>query len=248
MDCVRNETPLREHAHGTPLSPALEAHLTSCAVCREVVASEQRLLSEIDRALDAVGQVEPSPIFLARARAIALDPARRSLPSGQRAVLRWWPVWALPALAGALLIGALVARTRPPVEPSRGAPYASSTPPPVSARHAPVPAASDSSSPAPLLNEPLRPPTASRERAAATARSLVRPPSLDPPVIVPPGQADVIVRLATLMAAGSVAPPALLLDPPDPAQELRPPADLHFRPLAIEPIRREGADNEGDTL
>jgi hypothetical protein len=247
MDCVRHENSLREHAHGGPLTPALEAHLASCAVCREVVAAEQHLLTQIDRALDGVARVEPSPMFLARARAVALHPSRRSLPPWRFAVLPRWPVWALPALGGVLLIGALVGRTRPPAEPTRGAPYASSTPP-VSARHAPAPAASDSSSPAPVLNDPLRPPTASRERAAATPRSLVRPPSLDPPAIVPPGQADAIVRLATLMAAGSVAPPALLLDPPDPAQELRPPTELHFRPLAIEPIRREDADNEGDTL
>lgn len=246
MDCVGHETPLREHAHGAPLSPALEAHLASCAVCQEVVAAEQRLLSEIDRALDGIGQVAPSPVFLARARAVALDRPRPSLPSGRLAVLRRWPVWALPVLAGGVLIAAFVARTRPPVEPTPGVPSVSSTPL-LAARHSPAPAASPSSSPAPLSSEPLRHPTASREMAAASRRSSDRPPSLEPPAIVPPGQADALVRLATLIDAGSLAPPALLLEPPDPDQELRPPAELDLRPLAIEPIVREGADNEGDT-
>jgi hypothetical protein len=44
-----------------------------------------------------------------------------------------------------------------------------------------------------------------------------------------------------------MAPPALLLEPPDLDQELRLPAALDLGPLAIEPIVREGADNEGDT-
>ena len=241
MSCVRHETALRDHAHGAPLSPALEAHLESCTVCQEVVAAEHRLLSEIARALDGIGRVEPSPTFLARAR--SLDRPLLLPPSGRLAVLRRWPVW---ALAGALLIAALVARTRPPVEPTRGAPYASSTPP-VYASHAPAPAESPASDPTPVAREPLLP-TVSRATVAPTQRSLARPPSLEPPAIVPPGQADALVRLATLIEAGSLAPPALLLEPPDPAQELRPPAELHLRPVAIEPIRREGADNEGDTL
>jgi hypothetical protein len=241
-----------EHAQGGPLSPALEAHLASCAVCQEVIAAEQRLLSEIDRALDRVGQVETSPVFLARARAVALDQPRRSRPSGRLALPERWPVWALPALAGVLLISALVAWTRPTVEPTPGTPSASSSPP-VVAGHSPAPgAASPSSIPhAPAspdsLLEPLLPPT-TREAAAATRPSLARPPSPEPSAIVPAGQADALVRLATLIAAGSVAPPALLLDPPDPDQELRPPAELDLRPLVIAPIAREGADNEGDTL
>ena len=246
MDCVRHETPLREHAHGAPLSPALEAHLASCAVCQEVLVAEQRLLSEIDLVLDGVGRVEPSPNFLARARAVALDPPRL-LPSARRAVLRWWPVSALAALAGALLMAALVASTRPIAEPTPGVPSASSTPP-FAARHSPAPAASASSSPAPLLSEPLRPPTASREVAAATRRPLARQSFREPRAIVPPGPVDALVRLATLIAAGSVAPPALLLEPPDPDQELRLPAELQVRPPAIKPIVGEGADNEGDTL
>jgi hypothetical protein len=243
MDCGRHETPLREHAHGAPLSPALEAHLAICAVCQEVVAAEQRLLAEIDRALDGVGQVEPSPAFLARARAVALDQSRPLLPSGRWAVLRRWPVWALPALAGALLLAALVTRMRPAIEPTRGVPYASSTPP-ASARHAP--AATASSSATPVSSEPLRR-TAAHETAAAPGRALARPLFSEPAAIVPPGQADALVRLATLIASGSVTPPALLLEPPDPAQEIRQPAELNFRPLTIAPIGDEGAD-EGDTL
>jgi hypothetical protein len=229
MSCVRHETALRDHAHGAPLSPALEAHLESCTVCQEVVAAEQRLLSEIDRALDGIGRVEPSPTFLARAR--SLDRPQRLPPSGRLAVLRRWPVWALPALAGALLIAALAARSTPPF----------------ATRHPPAPAtASPSSTASPLSSEPLRP-AATHEPAAATRPSLARPPSSEPAAIVPPGQADALVRLASLIATGAVAPPALLLEPPDPAQEIRQPAELNFRPLTIAPIVDEG-DTEGDML
>jgi hypothetical protein len=258
MSCQRNEPALREHAHGAPLSPELEAHLASCTVCQQVMASEQRLLAEIDYALGAVGRVQPSPIFLAQARATALHRPRRTWLVGRLPAMTRLPIWALSAAAAALVIAALVARTRPSsVEPTpalvsaTGVPSASSTPP-LAATHPPAlatasPSSNPSSSAPPLSRVPLPPPT-SRETSAATRRSLARPPSSEPSILVPPGQADALVRLAVLINAGSVAPPVLLLEPPDPVQELRPPAELQIRPLAIEPIMSEGADNEGDTL
>ena len=258
MTCARYEPELREHAHGATLSPALEAHLVSCAVCQDVLAAERRLLAKIDHALEGVGRVEPSPVFLTRVRAIAMERPPRSEKSWRLPALGRWPIWALSALAGAVLITALVARTRPssverspagvsaPGGPS--APGVPSGPPPLAAQHPPAPAvALPSSSPTLPSKEPLRP-TASHEGVATLLRSLARPSFSEPSAIVPPGQADALVRLAALIDAGSVAPPALLLDPPDPDQELRPPAALEIRPLAIEPIAREGGDSEGDTL
>ena len=73
------------------------------------------------------------------------------------------------------------------------------------------------------------------------------PPPPDP-ALVPPGQEEAFVRFAALVATGSVAPPHLLVDPPDPARELDSPADLNFGALAIRPIAPDGADTEGDTL
>jgi hypothetical protein len=240
----------------------IEAHLASCTVCQDVLAAEQRLLSEIDHVLGAVGRAEPSPIFLARARAMALERPARSQESEWLLALGRWPIWALSALAGAVLIAALVDRTRPPVERSptvasapagRSAagvplsPGVSSGPPPFVAEHSPAPAVELPSSSTTLPSrEPLRP-TASREGEANPLRSLAHASS-GPSAIVPPGQADALVRLAALIDAGSVAPPAMLLEPPDPDKELRPPADLHFRPLAIQPLVDEGSDPEGDTL
>ena len=241
MSCAQHEPRLREHAHGAPLSPALAAHLVGCAACQHVLAAEQRLLSDIDRVLEGLSRVEPSPIFLARARAIALD-GQRSRTSGR--LLERWPFWALPALAAALLIAALAARTRLPVE---RAPAVVSAPGEPSASRTAPSNPSSSTTTTPFSRKPLPPPS-SRETAAATRRSLARLPSSEPSVLVPPGQADALVRLAVLISEGSVPPPALLLDPPNPVQELRPPAELQIRPLVIEPIMGEGADNEGDTL
>lgn len=258
MICARYEREMREHAHGAPLSPALEAHLASCAVCQDVLATEQRLLAEIDSAIEGVGRIEPSPIFLARARAAALE---QPLPSSRRSrllpVLAPGPIWALPALVAAVLIAALVARTRPssversgtvvsaPAGPSF--PGVPSAPAPLAAEHSPARAAAlPSSSPRLPSREALRP-TESREGVANPSRSLAHA-SLSEPALVPPGQADALVRLAVLIDAGSVAPPAMLLEPPDPDQELRPPADLHLRPLSIEPLVDDSSDNEGDTL
>ena len=63
--------------------------------------------------------------------------------------------------------------------------------------------------------------------------------------LVPPGQEEALVRLAALVATGTVAPPASLVDPPDPTRPLAPPAELSLPPLAIEPLRPEGPENEG---
>jgi hypothetical protein len=64
-------------------------------------------------------------------------------------------------------------------------------------------------------------------------------------VLVPPGQEEALVRLADLVARGAVAPPASLVNPPDPTQPLTPPAELSLPPLAIEPLGQENAENEG---
>ena len=54
-----------------------------------------------------------------------------------------------------------------------------------------------------------------------------------------------MVRLAVLVATGAVAPPASLVNPPDPTQPLTPPAELSLPALAIEPLGPASAENEG---
>ncbi len=227
MDCKRYEAALREHALGEPLSPALEAHLAPCEVCRARLATEQRRRAAIDAVLDGVRQIEPSKAFLARARAAALDASRPSPRFGEFGRLAWNPAAAVTAVALAVALGVIVARDRRLPEPAR--PTLASSPgglPPV---------------PEPPATTLSRPPAAWPPGAPRS----VRPSEDRLAVLVPPGQEEALVRLAALVATGTVAPPASLVDPPDPTRPLAPPAELSLPPLAIEPLRPEGPENEG---
>jgi anti-sigma factor RsiW len=230
MDCTRYETALSEHALGEPLSPALEAHLASCEACRAELASGQRLRVAIDAALDGVRQIEPSPTFLARARAAALEASRPSPRFGPFGRLAWNPAAAVAMVALAAALGVIMARgpqrSADPIAPSPAA-----SPGPSVRPSSTAPPAAASLPPAVL-------PVGGGSRLARTSADRLA-------VLVPPGQEEAIVRLAVLVATGAVAPPASLVNPPDPTQPLTPPAELSLPPLAIEPLGPANAENEG---
>lgn len=227
MDCKRYEAALRAHALGEPPSPALEAHLASCAACRETLAVGRGLQTAIDNTLDRLRQIEPSRAFLARARTAAGDASLASPRLGWLDRVAWSPVLAVVVLA--LGLGVIVARGPRSPEPPR--PTLPSSPPASARPPLPELAASISRPPAvsPLPDAP--------HRARAPEDRLL--------VLVPPGQEEAIVRLARLVAAGAVAPPASLVDPPDPSRPLTPPAELSFPPLAIEPLDPGAGKTEG---
>ena len=228
MDCTRYQDALREHALGEPLSPAFEAHLASCEACRARVATEQGLLAAIDATLDGVRQTEPSPTFMARARAAALDASRPSTRFGPFGRLAWNTAAAVAAVALAAALGVIVARGPRPADPI--APSPSSLPRPSVRPSLPPPPATASLPPAASPHDAPRPVRLADDRLA---------------VLVPPGQEEAIVRLAVLVATGAVAPPPSLVNPPDPTQPLTPPAELSLPPLAIEPLGPAAAENEG---
>jgi hypothetical protein len=227
MDCTRYETALREHALGEPLSLALEAHLASCEACRARLAREQRLRAAIDTTLDGVRQIEPSPAFLARARAAALDASLPSPRFGRLPRMAWHPAAAVAALALAVALGVIVARDRRLPEPAG-------------------PTLLSSPGGRPTMPEP--PATRASRASAASPPGAPRPaPPLEDrlAVLVPSGQEEALVRLATLVATGAVAPPASLVDPPDPKRPLAPPDELSVPPLVIEPLGPQNAESEG---
>jgi anti-sigma factor RsiW len=102
MGCERYQKQLMDAALGG-LEPGREtevrAHVAECGACREEFERQQRLVLAMDRAIDAVAAVEPSPEFTARVRTkIAEQPA--PTPS-------WFGGW-VPVAAGALAVLALV--------------------------------------------------------------------------------------------------------------------------------------------
>jgi hypothetical protein len=148
MTCTRVRPSLLDLALGQPAPRDVRAHLDSCDACRAVLAHEQRRIGDIDGALRAGLEVQPSPAFVAGARRRAAE-TPHATGGFAHALLP-----AAIAIAGLLMAGALLHRdpeaTHAPTttaaagEARREAP-ARPEPPPVIQAAAPVRAASPAS-------------------------------------------------------------------------------------------------------
>ena len=119
MGCKRFEDQLMDAALGG-LRPErereLRAHLRECAACRAEFERRQQLVTAMDRSLEEMAAVEPSPEMVARIR---LKIAGQPAPS-RNWLTGWWP-----ATAGALAAAALLAYLMIPggtVQPVRESP------------------------------------------------------------------------------------------------------------------------------
>jgi hypothetical protein len=139
MTCHDLLPELRDHAAGSEPTPGLTTHLVACRACEAALQAERRVVEEIDGTLAALGQANPSPAFIARARALSAHPPanRRLLP-------------ALRVAAALLVVGVsatLVQRfawidTPAPVPSASGSPSPAAGPPPeVSSVEPPPPSA-----------------------------------------------------------------------------------------------------------
>jgi len=182
MDCKRFEDQLMDAALGGRLperETELRMHLRECAACRGEFVQRQQLVTAMDRSLDQMAAVEPSPEMEARIRVkIAEQPApSRGWLAG------WWP-----AAAGALAAAALVAYLMIPkstVQPPReSGPTATTSPqpPPQVAKAVP-----------PVAAKPSRQP----RRLAAVAVAETRPAATE--VLVPGDQERAVAWLYRAM-------------------------------------------------
>jgi hypothetical protein len=213
MACGRYRDALSEHAAGARAPAALAAHLAECGECRAELVSLRRALAALDADLAELVTAEPAPGFGARVRAAV------SAEAVERPRARLWP--ALAAAATLLVAVALVVRRapEPTVQPAAGRdPRAARTEP----TPAPVPAA------------PAAAPAPRRTASAAVARKPAPAPG-GPAVLLPPGQVEALVRLASFVQREGLAPMGLRSAGQAPA-DLPLPPDIEIQPLEIVPL------------
>jgi hypothetical protein len=217
MACRRYRDALVELAAGAPAAAGLEEHLAGCDECRAELASLRRALGAVDAGLAELATAEPAPGFDARLRA-AVSAAEAA---ADRTGLRLWP--ALVAAAAVLVAVALVVgrAPQPAVRPAPGRD-------PRAARVEPTPTL-------PLPEPPAPAPASGRAAPAPSRAAVAASGSREPEVLVPPGQVEALVRLASFVQRERLAPPGLLSTGQPPA-DLAVPPPIDIRPLEIVPL------------
>jgi hypothetical protein len=208
MSCDRYSAAIVDHACGAELTGDAAAHLQSCVHCRSLFDQQRRSIGAMDRELQEMLAIEPSPQFAPRVRA-AVASAPAAAPR-----LRW--IWWSGAVAAAAAV--IVFASRPPIEPA-------ARPSPTVAAHIPAPIES-----APRVEASTRqaqaPPTRNQPpRLTRTRHS--QPPAAE--VIVPSGQMQAVERYVALVRSGQLDTSAL-------ASTATADSDLVVTPIAVKPI------------
>jgi hypothetical protein len=222
MACERYRDALSDLAAGGRAEAAVEAHLASCDACRGELVVLRQALAVADEEMGRLLRAEPSPELATRIRSAVTE-------SGTSREWRLGWFWPSLAAAAALLIALSVVTGRAPSpEPgvARGtrSPQlagAAGTAEPSIATAAPEPTGEPAVAvPAPRAGDPSESPRLARRRAAPS----------EPEVLVPPGEAEALLRLVALVHRERLAPPVL-----GAAGERS--ADLaELRPIDIEPL------------
>jgi putative zinc finger protein len=237
MACERYREALTDFAAGGLLPAELEAHLETCAACREELALSRRALETVDADLRQLAAVEPSRDLAARIRLAAAE-----LAAAEEVANAWHPAFALRALAVGVLVAVLafvLFRGRAP------SPASVAT---VSPRPPQTEAMPRSSPPAPEA------PAASRSTVSARPMEGVRrplPPARpalppEPEVLVPPGQLEALERLAALVNRQRVASPSLAAVEQG-SPELVPPRPIEVRSVEITPLAIVPSESADDS-
>jgi hypothetical protein len=239
MRCESYRDALTEVALGSAPSPEVEAHLASCAGCREKLEADRRLLGRIEREITATLDTKPSQGFWFRVGQRASE--------RPRARTSWFPAWALAATAVvvvAVLSARLLQRPEPPVpaSPGREPSEAPSRRPEAARSPLGAPEAAGSAREAREVARVEPRPAARTAARAVTARTTAPARSSGPEVLVPPGQEALARRLAQAVRQGRVdgesiaAPPVAMAEVPSLGMspiEVRP---IGVLPLTIRPI------------
>lgn len=230
MACERFRDALADVAAGAPALAGVEAHLASCDACRAEVASLRQALAVADGELADLLSAEPTPALAVRIR---------------RAVAEWAPSpgwrfgWLWPAVAAAatllVALAVVLGRGTGPIPEPRVAAGAH-RPGPVIPRDSDVPGPEGSAG---LPADP------SHGNAVAGARGDNAPTRsrsagrraipAEPEVLVPPGEAETLLRFVALVHRDRRAPASLTVAG-QPSADLAELAPIDIKPLEIVPL------------
>ncbi len=228
MACERYRETLADVAAGAPAPAPVEAHLAACEACRAELAELQRALAVADAEVAALVAAEPSPGLAVRIRH-AVAEAEPSSP--------WRFGWLWPAAAATttLLVALAVWLSR---APSPGPHLAVDG----RAQRSTVATRTAESTPAPVIPRDVARtgPEGSAVRPARRAHAGSRTASrrsvpTEPEVLVPPGEAEALLRFVALVHRERLAP-AVLVAAGQPSPDLAELTPIDIKPLEIVPL------------
>ena len=245
MACAEYQEKLIEAALDAESEMAREAgfvrHVDGCSACRAELERQRALYAQIEDGIEALVNMSVPNAIAARVRQeIAAQPSRSFL---------WGNFGWLSAVAVAAMAVLLALMYRPTVVPPQ--PAASQTSrnsaqamPPAPAMQASQPAAGANVS----ARQPRTPKIAAVHAAALqqpqpseiAANAPIGAPHVQ--VIVPAGQREAVLRLASALQAGNVDVASILVPPPQSLQA----SDLQIAPLEIKPL--DAPDGAGNTI
>jgi hypothetical protein len=244
MACERFRDALTDVAAGVPAPAPLEAHLASCEGCQAELHRLRQALAVADAELARLVAAEPSPELLARIRQAVAEP---DLSPAWR--LGW--LWPATAAAATLLVALTVWVGRGP-SPSPEARVAVDATRRVIPRDLRLPGPEGSAIPAggpasaavgvdgveplaPRSAGPVTPPEVRRAGRSLGTRPVGVPrDGIAPEVLVPPGEAEALLRFAAHVRTRVVALDSLLVaDLSAPLPELK---GVEIQPLEIVPL------------
>jgi hypothetical protein len=214
MSCERYRDALGDVAAGGPAAAGVEAHLGACEACRAELGTLRQALAMADAEMTGLLADRPSPEMVVRIRRAVAD-------SG--AAPAWRFGWLWPAVAVAATLAVALA-----VRPGRG-----SHPAP------PVASSSRPETPAPAVPQAVAEPTPAAPAAPAVAALPAAAPrrgpvDTTPEVLVPPGEAEALLRFAAHVQTRVVSPDSLLVA--DLSAPLAEPEGVEIQPLEIVPL------------
>lgn len=224
MPCERYRDALTDVAAGRPAPVDLEGHLASCGDCRSQLAALRAALAGADAELAGLLAAEPSPELAVRIRrAVAESEASPAWRLG-------W-LWPATAVAATLLVALAVALGRG-TGPAPVPRVAEDARPPQSAFAARgEEPAGEPLVPAVAAQPPTPVPPAASLRPRRAGRSVI---PAGPEVLVPPGEAEALLRFAAHLQTRGVSPESLLVaDLSAPLPELD---AMEIQPLEIVPL------------
>jgi predicted anti-sigma-YlaC factor YlaD len=246
MACERYHGAIADIGAGAPAPAEFETHLAACQACRAELRAVQRALALAAAGLRDLLAAEPPPAFRARIRQAVGEQAERTC----RRRRFFWTWGAAQAIGTALMVLAVFvvwrdARLARLPRPASGSPVvqrdgqlalpdtrrpAEATPPVPSTPQvsATYPAAASTGLPSAVGS-------AARSARARQSTALPRTASVEPEVLVPPGEAEALFRFALELQRRQVAP-ASLVTPSSASVDLLGPASLEGKPLHIVPL------------